>query len=715
MDAINRLPVTPMDAGQPRDRVDASPDQTGTGFSFESLLDERNLASSHHPPMEAEEQGTDVLVKSRDPVAVETGEEVITLVAMLSTPPPPMPLRIPDELAATELTEESQFVGEQLATSVTADVDQRRHSVPLAADTASANQPRRESLPTANPRDVAVVENNVSRPTTSTDGKLMGVTEAVDRAIPKDAVAEVPSQDAASLTHETALTHRSEALPNIETPLTASGVANPIQPVELATVNSSKDHVPLVAAPVIHGASKRPEAFSPATRPLESAATGLVSSASGFESPRSAQWNPVTPGVPSVRGTTVLPASEAVQETADRSEDLDGWEPQLGQGIVARTTEPVVVGRVEEPLVREFPKPVLAPTPPILPVEESTGRDASYPGQRNLPVTRGPLPPTIDTVFASIPEGVTVEVIDSARSATSASPFTDIPATERIVQETAQGVRPVRVVARPDRASAPQFSEPASISFDGTSTATQERVMPDTFQPRSPEPKTVGPAANFNAAEPFTPVIGAQTDGNSSFQNQSGNDTSQEEKSAFQQQPREVIAVGQTFANPVNMSAPAVSEPTLITRTDVETIVHRTEEAAERLRVTGNERVEVKVRLEAGQELTVRLRFSNGEVTPVFLTESQDLRQVIEQNWAQFSERSSERTTRVTTPVFESPNSQSGMNDLNQRQREGRERAFTQAQAEAFAAANAPGRVAPRRPDVEGPTLTAPTGLQLYA
>jgi hypothetical protein len=629
MDAINRLPVTTIDARQPRDRADAAPDQHESGFSFESLLDERNLASSHHPPMEAEEQGTGVLVELRKPLAVETGEEVVTLVAMLSTPPP-APVRTPDELAATELAEEVSSGGKQVATSIPAEIPQRRDSVPLADDTPTPDQPRREFLPTANPRGVAVVENMISLPITSTDGKLRGVIEPVERAIPKDAVAEVPSQDAASLTHDAALTPQSDALPHTEAPSPMSDVSISTPPVEAAPVSSAKKQVPLVAAPAIHEADKNPGDINPATPPLKSAATVLV-----------------------------------------------------------------------------------------------FAHEVSLPEQRNLPVTRGSLPQTLDTVSANIPEGVTVEVIDPARTAAPASSNATTSATGRTFQGPAQPSQPVPLdgaplesqshAPRPDRAAVPQFGDAASIRFDGTSNATQERVMPDTLQPRSPEPKTLGPAANFNAANPSAPAIGARADGNSPFQHNSGSDARQEERSAFQQQPRDVMAAGPTFVNPVTLPAPTTTEPTAITRTDVETIFHRTEEAAERLRVTGNERVEVRVRLEAGQELTVRLRFSNGEVTPVFLTESQDLRQAIEQNWAQFSERSSERTTRLTTPVFESPNSQSGMNDLNQRQREGRERAFTQAQAEAFAAANAPGRVAPRRPNAAGPTLTEPVGLQLYA
>lgn len=714
MDAINRLPVTTIDARQPRDRADAAPDQHESGFSFESLLDERNLASSHHPPMEAEEQGTGVLVELRKPLAVETGEEVVTLVAMLSTPPP-APVRTPDELAATELAEEVSSGGKQVATSIPAEIPQRRDSVPLADDTPTPDQPRREFLPTANPRGVAVVENMISLPITSTDGKLRGVIEPVERAIPKDAVAEVPSQDAASLTHDAALTPQSDALPHTEAPSPMSDVSISTPPVEAAPVSSAKEQVPLVAAPAIHEADKNPGDINPATPPLKSAATVLVSSASGLESSR----------VALTRRDPVSLTDPGVRETSVRSGDLAPADPLLGPGKVGRSTKPAVIGMVEAPLVGESPAVALPATPPIPPAEESFAHEVSLPEQRNLPVTRGSLPQTLDTVSANIPEGVTVEVIDPARTAAPASSNATTSATGRTFQGPAQPSQPVPLdgaplesqshAPRPDRAAVPQFGDAASIRFDGTSNATQERVMPDTLQPRSPEPKTLGPAANFNAANPSAPAIGARADGNSPFQHNSGSDARQEERSAFQQQPRDVMAAGPTFVNPVTLPAPTTTEPTAITRTDVETIFHRTEEAAERLRVTGNERVEVRVRLEAGQELTVRLRFSNGEVTPVFLTESQDLRQAIEQNWAQFSERSSERTTRLTTPVFESPNSQSGMNDLNQRQREGRERAFTQAQAEAFAAANAPGRVAPRRPNAAGPTLTEPVGLQLYA
>ena len=396
------------------------------------------------------------------------------------------------------------------------------------------------------------------------------------------------------------------------------------------------------------------------------------------------------------------------------------FDGQIPEASLAPTRSAPLAG---ENFTREFAKSHPAPALSAPLEGESVTRGIPLNEQRPLPALPDAVPWTAETVVADIPEGVEIEVIGSERAPAPASASAVTPATERSTQAPTRPLHPDGVVVepqnrqatRPARAGMTPAENPVTISTDGTSAATQERVMPATLQPRVPEPKTPGPAANLNAAEPATPTIGAHPASDSPFQNQPEADTRQEEKPTFQQQPRQVTAPAPTFGNPLTTPAPATSEPNAITRTDVETIVNRTVEAAERLRVTGQERVEVQVRLEAGQELTVRLHLANGEVKPVFLTDSQDLRRAIEQNWAQFSDRNSDRTTRVTTPVFESPNSQSGMNDLNQRQREGRERAFSQAQAEAFAAANTPGRGAPRRSTVSGPTLTAPAGIQLYA
>src|SRR5207302_4081437 len=55
-----------------------------------------------------------------------------------------------------------------------------------------------------------------------------------------------------------------------------------------------------------------------------------------------------------------------------------------------------------------------------------------------------------------------------------------------------------------------------------------------------------------------------------------------------------------------------------------------------------------------------------GEVHALFRTESQPLREALEQQWAVFSTRSADAGLRSITPVFESPGAQGDMLDLNQ-------------------------------------------------
>jgi len=253
--------------------------------------------------------------------------------------------------------------------------------------------------------------------------------------------------------------------------------------------------------------------------------------------------------------------------------------------------------------------------------------------------------------------------------------------------------------------------------LDGTFTAMQEVAMPDPVKPPAPEPKAVTLAANSATLQSTISLTDGRADIPVAALHRSPGSGSRQgdEQPAFQQQPSpSVVPVpipGSTFAP----ASPEISAAAPVLRAEAETVIHRTMDAAERLRATGGERLEVQIRLDSGHELTVRLHLTQGEVKPVFVTESQELRRAIEQNWAQFSDRSSDKGTRVTTPVFESPNSQSGMNDLNQRQREGRERAFAQAQEESFAGANLPGRHPFRGPNAKPTTVGAPAGIQLYA
>jgi len=109
----------------------------------------------------------------------------------------------------------------------------------------------------------------------------------------------------------------------------------------------------------------------------------------------------------------------------------------------------------------------------------------------------------------------------------------------------------------------------------------------------------------------------------------------------------------------------------------LDTVVQRTLEATERLRASGNEQLEVKVRLDSGHEVTVSLHLSQGEIKPTFLTDSAELRHALENHWSQFSDQNPDRSVRITTPVFASTQTESGQNNLGQKQRDPRDQTPT--------------------------------------
>lgn len=128
--------------------------------------------------------------------------------------------------------------------------------------------------------------------------------------------------------------------------------------------------------------------------------------------------------------------------------------------------------------------------------------------------------------------------------------------------------------------------------------------------------------------------------------------------------------------------APATLTPqdsaTPVDAAHVAQVVDRTFAAAANLRASGHDHVNVAVRLDDGHELTIHLRIANGEVTPVISTHSDALRAALAENWSTFAQRTGDHDFRVSTPVFESPKTSSGMSDLNQG-RDQRQRAFESA------------------------------------
>lgn len=385
-------------------------------------------------------------------------------------------------------------------------------------------------------------------------------------------------------------------------------------------------------------------------------------------------------------------------------------------------------------LLAMFP---LLPTPPILPTlplqpeptapapsaEAAIGKGMCAPAAPALPL------PTTDAVETLVAEALPRQITTPLNSASSAPDAETKAAFEAEIPKTAPVIIPsLRPTAAPAvesfavAAPAPapvQASVTAetvvhgSLEVGGTSAAMQNRVMPEPVKSRATEPKTAALSADRSAPESVASPVEIRLPVPAQKQDTTGEHGG--EKPGFQPPPNDAPAPVATFANSFAAPAAAADEPAAVSRTQTETIVHRTMDAAERLRVTGGERVEVQIKLDAGQTLTVRLQLVHGEVKPIFLTDSHELRQAIEQNWSQFSDRGADRNVRLTTPVFESPNSQSGMNDLNQQQREGRQRAFADAQEAAFAG-NVPfGRNLPRRTNAAAPSAAPVSGVRLYA
>jgi hypothetical protein len=159
----------------------------------------------------------------------------------------------------------------------------------------------------------------------------------------------------------------------------------------------------------------------------------------------------------------------------------------------------------------------------------------------------------------------------------------------------------------------------------------------------------------------------------------------------------------------------SVAEDLEVPRLEFTQIVERTLDAALRMRAAGSDRIEISVHLESGDRLTIQLRLANGEVTPFIRTSSDGLRNALEQNWTQFSDRASDRGVRLTPPVFDVNQSGSNMTDLSQ-QRQGREQAHLHSQAELFP--NLPRRM--RAPRVTAPLASesssaAAAGVRAYA
>lgn len=213
----------------------------------------------------------------------------------------------------------------------------------------------------------------------------------------------------------------------------------------------------------------------------------------------------------------------------------------------------------------------------------------------------------------------------------------------------------------------------------GMATATQEGAMQKPAPNRSQSSKAAAFAASENSAPAGTEFF-----------------------------PQAMAFPGQ----PVGHGLQSPSKAVEVSRQEMTSIVNQAVDAAQRIKATGPESVEVKLQLESGETLSIQLQLTRGEVKPVFRAESESLRIALEQNWAQFSNRAEERGVRLASAVFESQPSSFGMNDQPGRQSGGERGEAGNPQD------NLPSQTPLRRAPAttkSSATLRPSAGVQLYA
>ena len=321
-----------------------------------------------------------------------------------------------------------------------------------------------------------------------------------------------------------------------------------------------------------------------------------------------------------------------------------------------------------------------ATTPGTVPATLATGVEQPIATEKNTPVPEIPMP---NATMGTVPIPVEVAAISKAE-----------------IFHGMVAAKPGRAMSAPtlQRSQSSTAAAPAGVSANG---------KPSTAASFG-DNQTTSAATSFGepASLRNVPVVASET----------GRERPANEPSENRENPS---ALTPDFPQTIFSSEPppAVANTAPVARiqqTDVAQVVNHTLAAVERLRASGQERVEVALKLEGGQELTIQLHVANGQVTPTIRTESEPLRLALEQNWSQFSQRSGERELQITKPVFESPQTSSNMTDLSQ-QRDGRQRVF-QESAGSFAQPYLPRRnLAPGIPQTLPPVSTPQTGVRLYA
>jgi hypothetical protein len=293
-------------------------------------------------------------------------------------------------------------------------------------------------------------------------------------------------------------------------------------------------------------------------------------------------------------------------------------------------------------------------------------------------------PPTLDSV------GVSLATPRASETVGAATPEIDQngekPATALVPQpaKSSGAARALRIEAtatdeNTDNSSSKETFAVSLPRGGGTDAAKQQLAMPIAELESQPESKllatTVLPATVDNAALRVT--------SSSPSQDFLPGDR-QSDSNSFSQPGTGDLAWPMSANAPVSASH-YVEPPQKVTHAEEVTHLFRAvAEATERLQSDGRTNVEMQINLHDGGQLTVRLQMHGGEVRAIFKTDSTEWREAIARGWSDFSSKSAERALRMTTPVFESPSAQPGLNDFNNQRHDRREEAESTASGDSL-------------------------------
>ena len=379
------------------------------------------------------------------------------------------------------------------------------------------------------------------------------------------------------------------------------------------------------------------------------------------------------------------------------------------------------------------PLPNTQPSPPAISASLPTDRiSAPLQSPRSADISRRNFEPITATAPAVPTAGApTVREPEPVASVAPAMFAEPAPATPAIPAARNESPLPVQIAASTAKQveslsppAANVISEVINVVFQpekntGMMAAKPGSVMSSPTLPRSTRstpatPAEVGPGEIAPVAAPMDGMQTLRTAPVLTAQN--GREHSADDRTENTESPKAPVPeiASPTFSGELANTLPRTDGLATVKAADVAQVVTHTLQATERLIASGQERVELAVKLDNGSELTIQLRVANGQVTPIIRTESEPLRLALEQNWSRFSQRGGENELRITTPVFESPQTSSNMSDPHQ-QREGRQRAYNEPATEFYQNPTSR-RNGPLTPPRTASPLPSPAaGVRLYA